>query len=82
MNKLYQETMQQTQKLSLPNNIKSMINTFKGFTNPSAMAQKMLNENPQLQAMIQAANGNPEKAFRDFAKQMNVNADEIIEMLK
>lgn len=82
MNKLYQETMGQPQKLSLPNNIKSMINTFKGFTNPAAMAQKMLNENHQLQALIQAANGNPEKAFRNFAQQMNVNADEIIEMLR
>lgn len=81
MNNLYQQ-LNQSQNLSLPNNIKQMINMFKGMKNPQAMAQQMLSENPQLQTAIKMANGNPEQAFRTMAKQMNVNPDEIINMLK
>lgn len=83
MNKLFQQlSPTASPKMSLPNNIRNMANTFKAITNPQAMAQKMLSENPQLQSIIQAANGNPEQAFRTMAKQMNVDPDEIIGMLQ
>ena len=59
-----------------------MISSIKAFANPEMMAQKLLQENPQIQSLITAANGNPEKAFRDLAAKMNVNPDEVIEMLK
>ena len=80
MNKLFQQ-LNPTSKL-LPNNIKQMISMYKGLKNPQAMIEQTLNNNPQLKAVIDAAGGNPEKAFRDMAKQMNVDADEIINMLK
>lgn len=67
---------------SLPNNVKQMISMYKGISNPQAMAQKLLQENPQLASMIQAANGNPEQAFRSYADKMGVNPDEIINMLR
>ena len=59
-----------------------MIQNFKSISNPQAMVQKMLNENPQVQSLIQAANGNPETAFRNLANQMGVDPNEIIDMLK
>lgn len=82
MNKLYQQLMGTPKSPQLTNNLKSMIDNFKMLSNPQAYVQKALKDNPQLQALIQAANGNPEKAFRDMAQRMNVNADEIIQMLK
>lgn len=66
----------------LPNNVQNMIQMFKGINNPQAMVQQIMNSNPQLKAVIDTAGGNPEKAFRDMAKQMNVDPDEIIKMLK
>ena len=83
MNNLFQQLNGTTnQSLSLPNNIRQMINMFKGISNPQAMAQKMLSENPQLQQMIQMSNGNPEQAFKSMCKQYNVNPDDIMNMLK
>jgi hypothetical protein len=55
---------------------------YKGLNNPQQMVNQMLEKNPQLKAMIQSANGNPEQAFRNMAKQMNIDPDEFIKMLK
>ena len=81
MNKLYQQ-LNQKQGNSLPNNIRQMISRLKTMSNPQAVAQQMLNQNPQLQTAIKMANGNPEQAFKTMCKQMNVNPDEIMNMLK
>lgn len=59
-----------------------MIQMYKGLNNPQQMVNQMLEKNPQLKAMIQSANGNPEQAFRNMAKQMNIDPDEFIKMLK
>lgn len=66
----------------LPTNVKQMISMYKGISNPQAMAQKMMNENPQLASLIQAANGNPEQAFRNLASKMGVDPEQIISLLK
>ena len=79
MNSLFQQLNPTRQ---LPANLKQMISNIKNISNPQAMIQQMANQNPQLKAVLQAANGNYEKAFRDMARQMNVNPDEIINMLK
>jgi len=81
MNNLFQQ-LNANSGISLPNNIKQMITMFKGMKNPQAMAQQMLNQNPQLQTAIKMAGGNPEQAFKAMAKQMNVNPDDIMNMLK
>jgi len=67
---------------SLPNNVQQMAQMFKTITNPQKAVTEIMNKNPQIASMIQAANGNPEAAFRNLAKQMNVDADQIIKMLQ
>ena len=79
MTSLYQQLNPQG---SLPNNVMNMIRTFRNMKNPQAMLQQMLQKNPQINSLIQAANGNPEKAFRDLAKQMNVDAEQIIQAMR
>lgn len=66
----------------LPSNAMNMIRAFKGMNNPQQMVNQMLEKNPQVKSMVQAANGNPEKAFRDLAKQMNIDPDEFMGLLK
>ena len=51
-------------------------------SNPQTMIQQMLQRNPQVNSLIQAANGDPEKAFRDLAKHLNVDPEEIIKALQ
>ena len=80
MNNLFQQLNPISK--SLPNNVKQMISMYKGMSNPQAMAQKVLQENPQIASMIQAANGNPEQAFRSLANKMGVDPNEIIKMLQ
>lgn len=82
MNKMSTLYQQLKPKMSLPNNVQQMAQTFKAMQNPNAMAQQMLNQNPQLQALIKASNGNYEMAFRNLAQHMNVDPDEIMNMLK
>ena len=79
MNNLYQQLNKTT---GIPANIKQAVANIKMLANPKAAAQKALNENPQLMSLIQAANGDPEKAFRNLAAKMNVNPDEVINMLR
>lgn len=67
---------------SLPNNVTNMIRMFKGLKNPQAFIQQAIQNNPQLKSALEMANGDYEKAFRNMAKQMNVDPDEIISMLK
>ena len=79
MNQLYKQLNPTN---SLPNNVLDMIKTFRNMQNPQLMVQQILQKNPQINSLIQAANGNPEKAFRDLAKQMNVDAEQIIQAIK
>ena len=79
MNSLFQQL---NSTRPLPANIKQMAQMFKSINNPQAVIQQMANQNPQLKAVLQASNGDYEKAFRDMARQMNVNPDEIIGLLK
>lgn len=79
MNSLFQQLNPTRQ---LPTNITNMIKQFKSMSNPQAMVQQMLQKNPQVNSLLQAANGNYEKAFRDLAQKMNVDADEFIKELQ
>ena len=79
MNSLFQQLNPTRQ---LPTNVKNMIRQFKSMSNPQAMVQQMLQKNPQVNSILQASNGNYEKAFRDMARKMNVDADEFIRALQ
>lgn len=83
MNSLFQQ-LNPKQSLAnvLPNNVTNMIRMFKTMKNPQAFIQQAMQNNPQLKSAVEMANGDYEKAFRNMAKQMNVDADEIIAMLK
>ena len=65
--------------------IKQAWATIKNLGNPQAMMEHVLKNNPkgaEINRLLQEANGNPEKAFRDKAKEMGVNPDEILDLLK
>ena len=79
MNSLFQQLNPTRQ---LPTNVINMIKQFKGMANPQAWIQSMLQKNPQVNSLIQAANGDPEKAFRDLARQLNVDPEDIIKALQ
>ena len=79
MNSLFQQLNPTRQ---LPTNVRNMIRQFKSMSNPQAMVQQMLQKNPQVNSILQASNGNYEKAFRDMARKMNVDADEFIRALQ
>ena len=86
MNSLYQQIMQQ----SLKNNgsitqARNMMNMLKNSSNPQAMLQNMINQNPQMKQVMNLINengGDPKRAFYSKAKQMGVNPDDILNMLK
>lgn len=81
MNSLFQQLNQTTSSI-LPSNMVNMIKNLKAMSNPQAMLQQMMQKNPQVSSMIQASNGNYEQAFRNLAKQMNVDADALINEIK
>ena len=74
-------TMFQTNP-KIPNNVMNLINRFKTMRNPQMLVEQMLQSNPQVNSLLQAAGGDAEKAFRDLAQQLNVDADEIINALR
>lgn len=83
MNSLFQQlNPKQSLANALPNNVTNMIRMFKAMKNPQAFVQQAMQNNPQLKSAVEMANGDPEQAFRSMAKQMNVDPDEIIAMLK
>ena len=79
MNSLFQQL---NPTRPLPANVTNMIKQFKSISNPQAMLQQVMQKNPKINSIVQAANGDPEKAFRDLAKQMNVDPDEIIKAMR
>jgi uncharacterized protein YdbL (DUF1318 family) len=49
---------------------------------PQAMAQMMVNNNPQVAQILQQYNGDAKQAFYAIAQQNGVNPDEILNLLK
>ena len=46
------------------------------------MLQQMMNNNPQIQQLVNAAGGDPKAAFYKLAEQKGVDPNEIINALK
>ena len=59
-----------------------MISQFK--SNPQQLVSQMINNNPKFQQVNAWVRqyGSPEKAFRNKAQEMGLDADEIINLLK
>lgn len=87
MNNLYQQLMG-NQNQQLPNNIqqiKQMMNAFRGAKNPQQMIMNMANQNPQVRQvmnMVQNSGKSPKDLFYEMAKQKGVDPNQIINMLQ
>ena len=66
----------------IPQNVRQMITSVKAMQNPQAAVQQMMQQNPQVQSLITASNGDPKAAFYNLANKMNVNPDEVLSLLK
>lgn len=75
------------------NNLAEMINKFtstvKMSKNPAIAFQTLMQNNPNMQSAVEDAQryidecgGDPERAFRKFADQNGVSADNIIQMFR
>lgn len=87
MNNLYQQLMG-NQSPSLPNNInqiKQMMNLFKGANNPQQLLMNLAKQNPQIQNvmnLVQNSGKSPKDLFYQMAQQKGVNPDDILNALK
>lgn len=57
----------------------------KSLGNPQEMITQLIQNNPKMkevQQLIDAAGGNPEQAFREKAKEMGIDPDQILSILK
>ena len=75
------------QKMNINNiqQIKQMMNMFKGANNPQQLLQNMAMNNPQLKMVLNYINqngGNPKDAFYKMAQEKGIDPEEIIKMLK
>lgn len=62
--------------------IKNAISMMKNAGNPQALAEQMLNQNPQVKNFLAQNNNDPRQAFYSMANQMGVNPDDVLSMLK
>ena len=64
--------------------VKQMIGMVNASQNPQAMISQMMNNNPQMKPImdaINAAGGDPKKAFYGMAEKMGVDPQEILNMM-
>ena len=65
-------------------NIKNMMNMIRGAQNPQAMMNQLLMNNPntkQVMDLVNAAGGDPQKAFYKLAQQKGINPQDILDMI-
>lgn len=65
--------------------VRQMMGMVKAAQNPQAMLQQIAQNNPKMkQAMdlVQQYGGDPNRAFHEVARQMGIDPNEIINMLK
>ena len=71
--------------VTIPPQIKQMMQMFRSAGNPQAMINQMMMTNPQMkQAMdfIKASGGDPKAAFYRLAEQRGINPQDILNQLK
>lgn len=67
---------------SSTNQIKELYNEFVNSSNPNYVIQQMLSQNPEVNTLLQQANGDPRQAFYNLAKQRGINPNDILGMFK
>ena len=78
--------LQQLAKTSpMMQQVRQMIGMVNASQNPAAMINQLISNNPQMKPVmdaINAAGGDPQKAFYGMAEKMGVNPQEILNMMK
>lgn len=67
---------------NIPQRNPSFLNKLKAIKNPQALLQNVIQQNPQIQVMLNAYNGDMEKTFYALAKQKGVNPQDVLNSLK
>lgn len=62
--------------------IKELYNKFINSANPNYIIQQMLTQNPEVNTLLQQANGDPRQAFYNLAQQRGINPNDILGMFK
>ena len=65
--------------------IKNMMEMLKGASNPTAMMQQMVQNNPNYKQVMEYVNrngGDPRKAFYQMAQEKGINPNDILSLLK
>lgn len=62
--------------------IKELYNEFINSANPNYIIQQMLAQNPEINTLLQQANGDPRQAFYNLAQQRGINPNDILGMFK
>jgi len=65
-------------------NLRQAMSFFKKATNPKALLQQAMNNNPamgQINSLLQMSNGNYEQAFRTLARQRGLDPDEAVKAI-
>ena len=85
MNNLYNQLNNMPNQNSLPSNIRNMMNMVKNSSNPNAVLQTLINQNPQMKQVMNFINqsgGDPKTAFYSLAKQKGIDPNQILNMFK
>ena len=61
---------------------KQMAQMLRTSSNPQAMANQVMNNNPQIRQIIQQYGGDPKTAFYKYAEANGIDPNEVINMLK
>ena len=61
---------------------KQMLSMMQNTGNPQAMLNQIMQQNPQIGKLIDAAGGDPKKAFYTLCEQRGVDPDQILSALK
>ena len=67
------------------NNIQQLINIMKSSSNPQAMIQKMISTNPKMQSiinMMQQSGQTPKQFFYQYAQQIGVDPNQVLNMFR
>lgn len=61
---------------------KQMAQMLRTSSNPQAMANQVMNNNPQIRQIIQQYGGDPKTAFYKYAEANGIDPNEVLNMLK
>ena len=80
---LFNKTSTQLNQNPIMSNVKNMMNMFNFARNPQQTLMNMAQSNPQVQEVLKMCEGkNPKDVFYQKCKDMNIDPNEILKMMK